>query len=109
MDEVRWLRCLLWHGWLPRLSAVGCAGCLVESALGRYSSGLLAAWSLPFDFDAAEASSLLPEHPNVWTDGSFVLDKVTGAGFFAHLPASCLHHRCWGHVDSVGPVGNVHC
>ena len=107
------------HGWLPRLSgdngaspwaavAAGCAGYLVESALGRYSSGL------PFDFDAVEASSLLPDHPNVWTDGSLVLDKVTGvssagAGFFAHLPASCWDHRCWGHVDSVGPVGNVHC
>ena len=22
MDKVRWLRCLLWHGWLPRLSQV---------------------------------------------------------------------------------------
>ena len=51
---------------------------LVESALGRYSSGLLAAWSLPFHFDAVEASSLLPDHPNVWTDGCLVLDKVTG-------------------------------
>ena len=87
---------------------------MVESALGRCSSGLLAAWSHPFDFDAVEASSLLPDHPSLWTVGSFVLDKVTGvssasAGFFAHLPASCLVHRCWGHVDSVGPVGNVLC
>ena len=29
-----------------------------------------------------------------------------GAGFFARLPASCWDHRCWGHVVSVGPVGN---
>ena len=76
MDKVHWPRCLLWHGWLPRLygvkgaspwavDAAGCAGYLVESALGRYSSGLLAAWSLPFDFDAVKASSLLPDHPNV--------------------------------------------
>ena len=87
---------------------------LVESALGRYSSGLLAAWSPPFDFDAVEASSLLPDHPNVWTDGSLVLDQVTGvssagAGFFAHQPASCWDHRCWGHVDSLDLVGNVQC
>ena len=124
-DKAHWPRCLLWHGWLPRLSGVNgaspwaanaadCAGYLVESALGRYSSGLLAAWSHPFDFDAVEASSLLPDHPNVWTDGSLVLDRVTGvssagAGFFAHQPASCWDHRCWGHVDPVGPVGSVQC
>ena len=125
MDKAHWPRCLLWHGWLPRLSGVNgaspwaanaadCAGYLVESALGRYSSGLLAAWSTPFDFDAVEASSLLPDHPNVWSDGSFVLDRVTGvssagAGFFAHQPASFWDHRCWGHVDPVGPVGSVQC
>ena len=87
---------------------------MIESALGRYSSGLLAAWSPPLDFDAVEAASLLPDHPNIWTDGSLVLDRVTGvssagAGFFAHQPASCLDHRCWGHVDPVCPVGNVQC
>ena len=125
MDKGHWPRCLLWHGWLPRLSGVNgaspwatnaadCAGYLVESALGRYSSSLLAAWSPPFDFDAVEASSLLPDHPNVWTDGSLVLDQVTGvpsagAGFFAHQPASCWDHRCWGHVDLVGPVGIDQC
>ena len=61
MDKGHWPRCLLWHGSLPRLSgvngaspwatiAVDCAGSLVESALGRYSSGLLAAWSPPIGF-----------------------------------------------------------
>ena len=33
-------------------------------------------------------ASSVPDHPNVWTDGSLVLDQVTGvssgAGFFAH-------------------------
>ena len=85
--------------------AAGCAGYLVESALGRYSSGLLAAWSLPFDFDAVEASSLLPDHPNVWSDGSLVLDKVTsassGAGFFAHQSVNLWDGFRWGQVDRV--------
>ena len=44
MDEGHWPRCLLWHGWLSRLSGVNGAaaaaseggGCLVEVALGRY-------------------------------------------------------------------------
>ena len=80
--------------------AADSAGYLVESALGRFSSGLLAEWGPPFEFDAVEAVSLFPDHPNVWTDGSLVLDRVTGVssagpGFFAHQPASCWDHRCW--------------
>ena len=98
MDKGHWPRCLLWYGWLPKLSGVNGAspwaasasdraGYLVESALGSYSSGLLVGWSPPDGFDAVEAASLLPDSPNVWTDGSLVLDRVTGvsssgAGFF---------------------------
>ena len=62
-DKARWPRCVLWHGWLPMLSVVNGASpwaadasesalYLVEVALGRYSSGLLAEWSLPDGFDA---------------------------------------------------------
>ena len=125
MDKGHWPRCLLWHGWLPMLSGVidaspwvadaaESAGYLVESALGRCSSGLLADWVLSDEFEHDSAASSLPDHPDVWTDGSLVLDQVTGvssagAGFFAHQPASCWDHRCWGHVDSVSPVGNVQC
>ena len=63
------------------------AGYLVESALGGYSSGLIAEWGLPDGYDQVEVASLVPDHPNVWTDGSLVLDQVTGvssfgAGFF---------------------------
>ena len=111
MDKGHWPRCLLWHGWLPKLSGVNgaspwadSASYLVESALGGYSSGLLAGWGLPVEFDAVEAASLC-------SDGSLVLDRVTGvsssdAGFFAHLPVSCWDHRCWDHVDPVRSVGD---
>ena len=83
---------------------------LLKQPLG-YSSGLLAEWGLPVEFDAVEAASLLPDHPNVWTDGSLVLDRVTGisssgAGFFAHQPVACWDHRRWGHVDQVRPVSD---
>ena len=55
LDKSSRPRCLLWHGWLPKLSGVigaspwaasaaDSAGYLVESALGGYSSGLLAGW-----------------------------------------------------------------
>ena len=125
MNEGHWPRCLLWHGWLPKLSGVGgaspwaasaadSAGYLVESALGSYSSGLLIGWGPPVGFDAVEAASLLPDSPKHWTDGSLVLDRVTGvsysgAGFFAHQPVSCWDHRYWGHVDPVRPVGDLRC
>ena len=57
-DKSQWPRCLLWHGWRPMLSGVDGASSWaadasesalsqVEVALGRYSSGLLAEWSLP--------------------------------------------------------------
>ena len=106
MDGGNWPRCLLWHGWLPLLSGVnGCspwadnaaegAANLLECALGPYSSGLLAQWRVPDEFDADEAVERVPDAPKVWTDGSLVLDKVSGASssgsgfFFAHLPGIC--------------------
>ena len=58
MDKGHWPRCLLWHDWLPTpsgvngaspwaASAADSASYLVETALGDYSSELLAEWSLP--------------------------------------------------------------
>ena len=35
--------------------------------------GLIADWVLSDDFDHDMAVSSLPDHPDVWTDGSFVL------------------------------------
>ena len=108
--------------WLPMLSGVNgaspwaagaseSASYLVEAALGGYSSGLIAEWGLPGEFDGVETASLLPDHLNLWTDGSLVLDRVTGvsssgAVFFAHQPVTCWDHRRWGHVDQVRPVGD---
>ena len=41
----------------------------------------------PDDHDGVRVASLVPGRPNVWSDGSLVLDRVTGvsysgAGFF---------------------------
>ena len=88
------------------------AAYFAEVALGRNSSGLIAEWSPSDEFDRGIAVSSLLDHPDVWTDGSLVLDRVTGvsssgAGFFAHQPVSCRDHRCWGHVDLVRPVGDL--
>ena len=73
MDKEYWPRCLLWHGWLPMLSGVNgaspwtasaseSASYLVEVALGRYSSGLVAEWS-DDEFSEAVAASSMPDHP----------------------------------------------
>ena len=121
-DKAHWPRCLLWHGWLPMLSGVNGASLwatdasesafyFVETALGRYSSGLVSEWSHPFDFDADEVSSRMPDAPEVWSGGSMILDSVigvsaAGAGIFAHQSELCWGDRRWGHVDRV-QCGNV--
>ena len=62
--------------------------------------------SLPDGYDQVEVASLVPDHPNVLSDGSLVLDKVTGvtspgAGFFAHQSVNLWDDFRWGHVDRV--------
>ena len=81
---------------------------LVETALGSYSSALISAWSPPNGLDQSAVSCLVPDHPNVWTDGSLVLDQVTGvsssgSGFFAHQDERCWRGCRWGHVNGVYP------
>ena len=84
-----WPRCLLWHGWLPMLSGTNrsspwaadaseAASYMVETALGRCSPNLRCGWSPSDGYDEVEVASSLPDHPNVRTDGSLVLDRVTG-------------------------------
>ena len=84
---------------------------LVETALGGYSSRLVSAWSPPDGYDPVAVSCIVPDYPNVWTDGSLVLDKVagissSGAGFFADHAASLWNVRSWGQVDLLNPVDN---
>ena len=125
LDKTRWPRCLLWHGWLPMLSGVNgaspwavdaseSAAYLLEVALGRYSSGLLVEWSPCDEFDHDSAASSLPDHPDVWTDGSLVLDHLTGvsssgSGFFVHQPEHFWRSHRWGHVDHVRLDPDIEC
>ena len=95
-DKAHWSRCLLWHGWLPMLSGVNGAlpwaadaseraHHLVETALGRYSSGLVSEWSLPDGFDADEVAARMCVDPEVWSDGVLVclLTNLSIAGVIA--------------------------
>ena len=77
---------------------------LVEVALGRFSSGLAAEWGLPDGFDADEVAARMPDAPEVWSDGSLVLDSVigvsaAGAALFAHQSGHCWSDRRWRHLD----------
>ena len=123
MGKAHWPRCLLWHGWLPKLSggngvslwagnASESANYLFETALGNYSSRMVSEWSPPVGYDQVVVSSFVPDHANVRIDGSLVLDKVTGisssgAGCFADQAASFCDVRSWGQVDLIHPVGNA--
>ena len=108
MDKGHWPRSLLWYGWLLLFfgtygdspwaeTAVQGAGNLLEQALGSYSSRLIFDCGLPRGFD--DAALQVSEQPDVWTDGSLVLDEVSGA--------SSSGSRKWGHFDELGPVGGV--
>ena len=123
-EKAHWPRCLLWHGWLPMLSGVHGASpwaahssesafYLVETSLGQYSSRLASDWDLPDGFHAGEVSAHVPDSPDIWSDGSMVLDSVTGisaagAWMFAHQSELCWSDRRWGHVDRVQSIGVDH-
>ena len=81
--------------------------------LGQYSSQLASDWNLPDGFDADEVCAHMPDSPDIWSDGSLVMDSVTGvsaagAGIFAHCPETCWGDRRWSHVDRVQSVGIDH-
>ena len=69
----------------------------------RYASGIITEWGPPDGYDRVGVASLVPDQPNVWSDGSLVLDQVTGvsssgAGFFAHQSVNFWGDRRWGYV-----------
>ena len=123
LDKSSWPRCLLWRGWLPLHSGVnggsawagspGEGACnLLECALGRYSSVALMEWQLLFGFNSEGAAGRVAAEPDVWTDGSLVEDKVSGA---SSAGAGCSTFRCsrlwanwrWGHLDDDVGEGDV--
>ena len=94
LDRSKWPRCLLWHGWLPGLSGIGhrdpwaislgdLASFHLEKCLGAYPVDFGGAWTPPDYWDAADVALEMPEHPNVWTDGS--REDFSSIGGFASL------------------------
>ena len=74
---------------------------LVTALLGWFLIGVLLMGMIRLLFLAVSRIT-----PNVWTDGSLVLDEVAGISFFADRAASFWDARSWGQVDLIHPVGN---
>ena len=77
---------------------------------------IVSEWSVREGFGAVEAASRMPDVLDVWTVGSWVLDKVAGvssagSGFFAHQSELAWSARRWSHVDHVRLVvgGGLSC
>ena len=126
LDRSKWPRCLLWHGWLPGLKGIGqrdpwalsfgdLASFHLERCLGAYPVDFGGAWSPPDYWDAADIALEMPEHPNVWTDGSredfssIGGFEVAGAGVY--LPASELAFDglVWGTAEEYGDARLERC
>ena len=74
LDKSSWPRCLLWHGWLLLLSGVNGGSPWAENADEGAGNR-----QLPVEFDVEGAAERVAAQPDVWTDGSLVEDKVSGA------------------------------
>ena len=116
----------LWHGWLPGLNGLigdkpwalsfgELASFDLESRLGAFPVGFDAAWTPPDYWDADDIALEIPEHPNVWTDGSREdFSSVGGfevAGAGVYLPASEVAFDCavWGTVEEYGDARLERC
>ena len=79
-------------GFPPGLGSPREGACnLLECAFGRYSSDVLTEWQLLVGLDAEGASRRVAAEPDVWTDGSLVEDKVSGA---SSAGAGWFTYRC---------------
>ena len=87
----------------------------LERCLGAYPVGFDAAWTPPDYWDADDIALEMPEHPNVWTDGSredfssVGSFEVAGAG--AYLPAAevAFDRSVWGTVEEYGDARLERC
>ena len=118
-DRSFWPRCLLWHGWLPALACAGGASpwavsdediacARLERLLGSYSEENCRDWVSPDRFVDNIASSNVSDHPDVWTDGSFVWDELSGVGVggcgvYSSKSGAGWFDRKWGHLELLPP------
>ena len=100
LDRSKWPRCLLWHGWLPGLN-----GMLNDKP-----------WALSFEYwDADDIALEIPDHPNIWTDGSredfssIGVFEVAGGGVYLSAAEVAFDHSVWGTVEEYGDARLERC
>ena len=113
LDKAGWPRCVLWHGWLPDLSGSDLGGpWALEAAdvAAKRSEVALGEEQNPGDHFLIEGDQReLAAAPDVWSDGSLVLDKlsgvgVAGCGVYAHASGAAWFGRRWVHLDLLPPL-----
>ena len=126
LDRSKWPRCLLWHGWLPGLNGMvndkpwalsfgELASFHLERCLGAYPVDFAAAWTPPEYWDADDIALEVPEHPNIWTDGSredfssIGGFEVAGAGVYLPAAEVAFDHSVWGTVEEYGDARLERC
>ena len=109
---------LAWHGWLPALSPrrvqppwavaeVDNFDAALETALGAYPVHPGGSWRPGWDpEDISDLADDVPDHPNIWTDGSRDEDLdamvgVAGAGAFVNDVPWVFDGRAWGHAQDL--------
>ena len=83
----------------------------LERMLGPYSEGVCREWVPSDRFLADLAASVVSDHPDVWTNGSFVLGELSGVGVGGCGVCSLKSGagwfgRRWGHMELL-PPGNL--
>ena len=118
LDRSSWPRCLAWHGWLPTLSSrrvqppwavaeVDSIDAALETALGAYPIHPGEAWSPGWDpEDVLYLTDNVPNHPNIWTDGSRdedldAMEGAAGSGAFVKDVPWVFDGRAWGHAQDL--------
>ena len=81
---------------------------LLERVLGSYSENACREWVPSDHFLDSVASSNVSDHPDVWTDGSFVLDELSGVGvggcgMYSLKSGAGWFDRKWGHLELLPP------
>ena len=76
----------------------------LERCLGAYPVDFASCWTPTEYWDADDIALEMPDHPNVWTDGSredfssLGGFEVAGAGVYLHAPELAFENLVWGTV-----------
>ena len=99
----RWVTIVVWWGVVPLLGQRLRKLPGTSWRVGAHSAQTVLSWGCPRVFDADRVAAYMTQSPDAWSDGSLVLDSVSGASVAGSGIYSLLHGAGWacGHVDQV--------